>query len=1256
MQDFVEVYTTDNANDKTRENIDNLHKHGILVLKPFLMKLNYDSLYSLKERIFSEAEDVRDGVLAKNLFREIVSATGSNPSALLVKEMVMKEEYENDFTAARELLAVPQHIHRPTQNLVASFKELLDFDGGNFVQMAARLAYATLVRRTCETNYAMDEACIDQLLKPAVEETFREFESVDAKDIEQLNKYMPMFANFRWGDVHTLLKPIILGQTEHKDIYSIRAKAILAATPEIISAGLEEEYFLPLIMNEYENHEVRIVAFDNLMKGYPSKTTFIKIVTAMYWERDYEVFNYIYTSFEGFATAQKLPACIRQEYAQYFLKYWKEHMWLRPKYTFGISKTYFRSFNDEAFGYGGYFKYNTVGSHKSSSPIAVFGEIRGTMFQGYEMPIFGLFVRVQGLGARVMKLFKDFDFFNKKENLNTDALKDILFEQMKVREKSREPLRLELIMKIKDDVIFHQYWDENSFDSSIAEFLKNAEKMIKGGHISFNEDRLFDLPTTIYEMPTDIGLPVAYDVQAALLGSFNAKLDLDDEENGKRMHKIGFSSNFNFQSNNGMSLFYGDKLAFSIRQNRIYKHNFGHQMKFGPESDEDHIQMTLSLSVPEQRKPLSLLMHSETVLEILPNKLKEMPAVLESTCPSCKKKYVLTKGENWKKNENFLDLASEEFGMQAKASYFDCEAPFASSTGSFFDKFASYFTMENKTPRDFYTAVTFGLIQLNSFFMYFPHAESCGVAFEWSQSSYNPVHQMKLSIREDYDKNMKNGGGQIMLKGDFELIGDIVREHQIHFKYEYENDRPNLHTMREVFPKQAFSMKLIRNQFDLGAFNVPEYSICADLTQKLSVENDKYFFMDFNSEQKTLTDGAISFGPSGNCEANDHKLKIFGISSTTEEARNQLKRKWYYYSCMAQKKSKEYDNFPLTDPCFLTADDLYTLRQFKFNIETINMPDWLANSLYKGETWGKNYLLPYWDMELESGENGFLGYNDIKQEQNVEIDLVFHSKQKSIDLEVQTRNQKSMFTGMKYWESENNDLSLEDYLPSSSFSPAMRMLHDHDILNYCTASSKNIRTYDNVTYSYEMHDCWTLVSAHCGEDPEYAVFVKRDDNKKMALMIFIGGHKVEIIPSSSSRYDITVNDGETFDISKDETYFFPSQTIVANGDPVDRSYMFKIYKWEGTFTIDSFLRTTVHYDGSHVNIVAPPHVKGQQCGMCGDFNRDHRYEALGPQECQLRNGNEMAAAWSWDKEGSGECPKVQKECQYSEENYFTKQT
>jgi len=1246
IQDFVEEHAADNSNDRTKEHIKNLHKKGILALRPFLTKLNYDSLYNLKERFVNEAEEVKNGALVKHLFTELLSATGSNPSAMLVIEMVMKQEYDNDFTAARELLSVPLHINRPTKKLLDEFKQLLEFDGGHYVKMAAPLAYATLARKTCQDGYVMNDDCENQLLQPEVEAFFEEFQNADIENIEELNKYMAMFSNFRWGGVHNILKPIIMGQTEHKDIYSIRAKAILAASYGILKGGYEEEFFLPLIMNEYENHEIRIIAFDNLMKGNPTKTTFIKIVTAMYWERDYEVFNYIYTSFEKLASTQELTSCNYEtgQYARYFLKYWKEHMWLRPKYTFGISKTYSRSFVDETFGYGGVFDYHTIGSHKSSSPIAMYGELIGTHSQGHKMQMFGLYLRVQGLGARIMKSFKG--------NLNTDALKDILFQQMNIKEKQDEPIRAEIILEMQNEIIFQQYWDE-SHDESITEVVKAVQKIIQDGHLSINEDKIFNLPTFNYEMPTDIGMPVAYDAKSAMLGSLNAELELNHEDNEHKVHMFKYETHFNFQSYNGFTLFYGDKLAFNVRQNTIYKHNFGHQIKFGSENENDEMFLTVALSVPGQQKPLSLLMHSETIIEIYPNKLSEMPVELESTCSSCEQQYVLTKGDNFKKSQNFLELASEEMGMQAKASYFDCEAPFAYSTGSVFDKFGEFFATENKTPKDLYTAFTFGLLQMNYFFSYFPYSESCGVAFDWSQSSYNPVSEMRLRFRGVQNKDMKNGGGYFKLNGNLYLIGDIVREHEMFVKYEFENDRPKVHTLKEVFPKQTFTMKMVRSQFDLGAFNVPEYSICADLTQKLSVENDKYFFMDFNSEQKTMTDASFSFGPSGNCETNDHNVKVTGVSSTTEEARDHLKSKWYYYSCMNQKKSKEFHNFPLTDPCFYTADDLYTLRKFNFDIETANLPDWLKNKIYKAETWAKYYLLPYWEMDLENGENG---YSNAEEEEKVELDLVFHSEEKTMDLEIQGKNQKSMFKGMKYWESENKDVSVEDYLPSSTFSPAISMLHNHNILNYCTASNKHIRTYDNVTYSYEMHDCWTLVSAHCTKDPEYAVFVKKDDNKQMALMVFVGGNKIEIIPTSDTRYDISVNDEETFDLSKDEAYYFPSKTVVVNGDYSESSYVFKIYKWEGTFTINSFLRMTVHYDGSHVNIVAPPHVKGHQCGMCGDFNRDHRYEMIGPQECQLRNGKDMAAAWCWDKDQSGECPSVDQECEYSEENYYVKQT
>ena len=47
-----------------------------------------------------------------------------------------------------------------------------------------------------------------------------------------------------------------------------------------------------------------------------------------------------------------------------------------------------------------------------------------------------------------------------------------------------------------------------------------------------------------------------------------------------------------------------------------------------------------------------------------------------------------------------------------------------------------------------------------------------------------------------------------------------------------------------------------------------------------------------------------------------------------------------------------------------------------------------------------------------------------------------------------------------------------------------------------------IRTYDNVTYQYQMHDCWTLISADCSENPMFAVFMKKDTSSKLFAGVF----------------------------------------------------------------------------------------------------------------------------------------------------------
>merc|ERR1712024_305805 len=81
------------------------------------------------------------------------------------------------------------------------------------------------------------------------------------------------------------------------------------------------------------------------------------------------------------------------------------------------------------------------------------------------------------------------------------------------------------------------------------------------------------------------------------------------------------------------------------------------------------------------------------------------------------------------------------------------------------------------------------------------------------------------------------------------------------------------------------------------------------------------------------------------------------------------------------------------------------------------------------------------------------------------------------------------------------DVNFKDYplkfnwgkrLRNLKFTSTIKSLMDMKIISPCVATSKSIRTNDNVTYEYQADSQWTLVSGHCAQTPSYGVFTKRD--------------------------------------------------------------------------------------------------------------------------------------------------------------------
>merc|ERR1711892_729353 len=1216
IYDFVEEQKNQKTNYETKEDRDELHNTGIQKLLSFFFALDFESLSAVKEKIFEDESD--EGQVAQDIFMELLPMTGTLPSAYFVHHLVMNSGYEDDRSAAKALTAVPFHIRKPTRGLVEEWEVLLEnsFEGGIFTQMAAYMSFGHLVRRTCElaapqsfqkvdsdfNKFAQRKSeCLDQLLNPMVEKYFEEFEGIEMSQMNDMNKFISMFANFKWGKVSELLKPIIMGDAELEvEVYptAIRVNAMFAVYENVIENGEDIEFFLPLVLDTSEEPEIRITAFKYLMKGNPDTTTFVKIYTNMLHEPSFEVFNFIYTSFEKMAYSWDIEPCCQnqQQFARYYLKYWKQYMWVRPQYEF---------------------------------------EARSQQFEGHTMQLFGIKIRMEGLAESLGIKIKEMYF----DDWSIDDLKDVLFEQMSVQERTKQEIKLELTLTLKNTMVFQRFFNQESF-VELFEYLASLME-----NFSFQKQLALTMGSVLYEQPSDIGFPVAY--YAGLTSTVNVEFDVNNgeeghddedeegqddeaEEGGLFFRIFNYKLSYNGQVSNSMRVFHQDDTAFTITQDNVYKHQFGQWAKVAYNVPKKNLRVVFER--PDYRKPASFVMHSQTAVTITTNKLGDVPTALVKTCPTCQNVQVLTRGDEHKTGRFFINQDSEEWGARIAGKYFDCELPEASSQGEMF-KILSEAFLNNKEPRDPITAILMGLRQINAYLTYFPKVESCGLNFIWSQSKYHPVTQTEISLTGSI-QDMQSGR-RYSLSGDVDFQGDVERNHHIAINYEYENTRPDIPMLSDLYNKHSINVKAGRKAFEVGSTDYPEYAICLKFDQTYPVDNDKYFSLELNRPQKVTYEGALSFGFDSSCSNHEQKIIMKTKAATMKDSKKYLKSKWYYNTCMEEKKSPKYRSsrsFPLTDACFYTAEDLYTLRKFKTDVTTNNIPRWMVKLFRRMEVIMKSKMWPYWKVDLKR-EVSSIDYDNYSPW--VRTDLVFDPQTGTVDLTWMTSMENSEFKGMKYMDMFRYGNSVEDYLPSSKFSPAMKFLHHHDLMNYCTVSNDEVRTYDNVTYAYEMHDCWTMISADCTEQPTFAIFMKKDESNKIAMRILMDSQTVELNPAGYSSYMLTI-DGEEIELDDQESYLYPSLTKVHGG--VTENYQFRVHKWDNTFSVDIPFITTINYDGNQIQMMASPFLKGKQCGMCGDFNRNKRFEFWGAENCLLRNGNEMAASYAWADGEDDSCP------------------
>merc|ERR1711887_117570 len=1201
------------------EVIQKLHQHDIQTLLSFFHSLNDDSLSKLKSYYIGLSSDNEIQKSTKDIFFEMLPIAGTWPAALLVKDIVMDNDLQSDFDTARLLTSVPFHVE-PVKALAEEFFKLVKSDLPHlqlpFTKSAVDLSYAHMVKRTCMNTMAQ-EKCFNDL---HTDEFIKRFEALSVDDHAKLQHFMYVFYNLHGSDVlENKLREVIFNLTPKKYDGALRTQAIFALASKALSKGAEVKYFLPIFLSRVESHEVRIAAFDILMSGKPTTTVFNKIMTYMIYETDYEVFNYIYTAFEKFATHTHDPCGQeRHEFAKYFIKYWNQHMWQKPKYSVGVSKTFSNVFTEQKYGYSGSMEVHTIGSYKTASPLSIMVDMSTQRFHSFNMQVFGTFIRMEGVAEKIVDKIKEFVFNGK---LDFEKLKQLLFKNMNIRQHPNIPAKVDFVVMMRNNVVFEYHLMDTEIMSVINNLNKYFNQLTNIQDI-FNFNKHFGLTWDmfLYEQPTDFGVPMAYvsgaTSVAGLVGEARKDLGLHGD--------IDFRLDMNTDNTDMMMVVHPDqKIRYTIQQKRTFKHQVRSGLTAG--LDLSTKKLMVAVKIPEVETPFSVLAHSHTFLYTSNNKITGDQRYLKKSCPACFMKQIVSKNNEFRRNEDLLNSEIHKighlYGMELSGKLFDCEMLRHFSPGQRFLSLLKPFSPLSTETTSIFHIFFSGIRQVHSYLFFFPHIESCGAYFLISKAAVGPVDELvvELDLKQfKYFEHPQQTLGETRMNMDGHIIfnGMINRTHHIHLDF----------VAAPMWTKTNFDLEIRRAPFMYQSKMYHEFPILFHMKTKYFGVGRPLLF----KHLKSVTDYKVHSSMELQWGNLDQKIRVEGEHKTTAENANNLRNTWYYNTCMAEHSMEEWrhsDHIPTTDACLFTLHDLMTLRHYTWDVTAANIQPWMVTTYKKVGAALKTLLFPFWTFIPE-----YSTHEIAPKQPNIRIEQTFHSSRKTFDLNLQVDKEVSKFMDVSYdfnqWTTQSyHSLSQFSFLSTSAIHPEIMPYLYYN--THCHATSNTIRTYDNVTYPYTMnHACYTLISSDCQEHPSFAVFIKKYEDTKVGMMAFIGDQKVEMIPGNTDKIQLKINDQEYVMKNTGFLHVAEDQTLIP--DKTLHKYLFKIIKNKKRFSLVFFPQIVLHYDGHSLQVIAGQHLEGQHCGMCGDFNKKTYDEFLNPQMCELRTGEEMARAWALD--------------------------
>ncbi len=216
-------------------------------------------------------------------------------------------------------------------------------------------------------------------------------------------------------------------------------------------------------------------------------------------------------------------------------------------------------------------------------------------------------------------------------------------------------------------------------------------------------------------------------------------------------------------------------------------------------------------------------------------------------------------------------------------------------------------------------------------------------------------------------------------------------------------------------------IKLQINRAPVPQLGIPAYSLCFALENKYPDFSHEFMDYDKNNDMKVTGKAMVQYGRASSCAEGDGEIKLNFEHSTTREAREQLKNKWYYKQCQAMAQTPAWrgrSSLPVSEPCFMTVYDATNARKYTWDIQFtkvqrhvrrcgnqllaliffsfFKVSDRLQRIASRIKGLVEAGLLPYWDADPEDNDDGAIG-------PFLNLDVTFKEDESLMDIKTETR-------------------------------------------------------------------------------------------------------------------------------------------------------------------------------------------------------------------------------------------------------------